>query len=181
VKVLSVNVGRPREVESRGRIVQTSIWKAPRAGRIRVNQLNIEGDQQSDLSVHGGIDKAVYVYPSEHYELWRRELPDMEIPWGALGENLTIEGLLESDVRVGDGLAIGSALFEVTQPRLPCYKLGIRFGRDDMIKRFLLSGRSGFYLAVLQEGEIGAGDTIALEARHGGAPTIAEVAAQYLR
>lgn len=178
MRLLSVNGGLPRDVESRGRIVQTSIWKSPREGRVRVNRLNVEGDQQSDLSVHGGIDKAVYVYPSEHYELWRRELPGMDIPWGAFGENFTIEGLLESDVRIGDRLTIGSAQFEVTQPRLPCYKLGIRFGRDDMIKRFLLSGRSGFYLAVLREGEIGAGDAIALEPGHTGAPTVAEVAAQ---
>ncbi len=181
MKVLSINVGRPREVESQGRIVQTSIWKAPRAGRVRVNQLNLDGDQQSDLSVHGGADKAVYVYPGEHYAFWRRELPDMDIPWGAFGENLTTEGLLESDVKVGERLAIGTAQFEITQPRLPCYKLAIRFGRDDMIKRFLLSGRSGFYLAVLEEGEIGAGDAIALETTNNGAPTIAEVAAHYLR
>src|SRR5205823_13228784 len=176
-----VNVGLPRDVESRGRIVQTSIWKSPRQGRVRVNRFNLEGDQQSDLSVHGGVDKAVYVYPGEHYEFWRRELPELEIAWGAFGENLTIEGLLESDVKVGDQLTIGSAKFEITQPRLPCYKLAIRFGRDDIIKRFLLSGRSGFYVAVLQEGELAAGDSITFEPRHAEAPTIAEVAAQYLR
>lgn len=144
-----MNVGGPRDVESRGRIVRTSIWKTPVAGRVHVGRLNIDGDQQSDLTVHGGEDKAVYVYPSEHYVFWRRELPDMDIPLGAFGENLTIEGLLESDVNVGDRLAIGTARFKVTQPRLPCFKLAIRFGRDDIIKRFLLSGRSGFYLAVL--------------------------------
>lgn len=180
MRVLSINVGRPREVESHGRTVQTSIWKTPIQGRVHVNHLNIEGDEQSDLSVHGGTDKAVYVYPGEHYELWRRELPDMELPFGAFGENLTIEGLLESDVRVGDRLAIGSAQFEVTQPRLPCYKLAIRFGRDDIIKRFLKSGRSGFYLAVVREGDIGTDDAIALERSRSNAPTIAEVAAQYL-
>jgi MOSC domain-containing protein YiiM len=176
-----VNVGRPREVESEGHSVQTSIWKSPKSGRVRVHQLNLEGDQQSDLSVHGGIEKAVYVYPGEHYEHWRHELPDMDIPWGAFGENLTIEGLLEPDVRIGDQLAIGSAQFEVTQPRLPCFKLGIRFGRRDMIKRFLLSGRCGFYLAVTREGDVGAGDAIVLTPQNKGAPTIAEVAAEYLR
>ena len=181
MRVLSVNVGRPRDVESQGRIVQTSIWKSPKPGRVRVNWLNIEGDQQSDLSVHGGVDKAVYVYPGEHYAFWRSELPDMEIPWGAFGENLTIEGLLESEVRIGDRLEIGSAQFEVTQPRLPCFKLGIRFGSNNIIKRFLLAGRSGFYLAVLREGDIAAGDAIALEARNPGAQTIAEVAEEYLR
>ena len=177
MKVLSVNVGRPRDVETRGRTVRTSIWKTPVAGRVHVGPLNIDGDEQSDLTVHGGEDKAVYVYPSEHYAFWRHELPEMDIPFGAFGENLTIEGLLESDVKVGDHLAIGSAQFEVTQPRLPCFKLAIRFGRDDIIKRFLLSGRSGFYLAVVHDGEIGAGDAIAHESGDG--PTIAEVAAQY--
>ena len=181
MRVLSVNVGRPRDVESHGRTVQTSIWKSPKQGRVRVNRLNLDGDQQSDLSVHGGADKAVYVYPGEHYAFWRRELPDLDIPWGAFGENLTIEGLLESEVRIGDRLEIGSAQFEITQPRLPCYKLGIRFGRDDMIKRFLRAGRFGFYLAVRREGDVAAGDPIAFEAQNPEAPTIAEVAASYLR
>ncbi|MDQ6801581.1 MAG: MOSC domain-containing protein [Acidobacteriota bacterium] len=181
MKLLSVNVGLPRDVESHGRIVRTSIWKSPKQGRVRVNQTNLEGDAQSDLSVHDGIEKAVYVYPSEHYAFWRDELPDTEIAWGGFGENLTIEGLLESEVRIGDRLSIGSAQFEVTQPRLPCYKLGIRFGRDDIIKRFLRSGRSGFYLAVVQGGDIGAGDSIERTSQNRGKPTIAEVAAHYLR
>ena len=127
---------------------------------MRVTSLNIDGDQQSDLSVHGGRDKAVYVYPSEHYEFWRQELPDADLPWGAFGENLTSEGLLETDVAIGDRIQVGSVEFVVTQPRQPCFKLGIRFGRDDMIKRFLVSGRSGFYVAVVQEGELAAGDSI---------------------
>jgi MOSC domain-containing protein YiiM len=125
-----------------------------------VSKLNLEGDAQSDLSVHGGVDKAVYAYPSEHYAYWRGELPDAELPWGAFGENLTTEGLSEKSVQVGDRLNIGSAAFAVTQPRLPCFKLAIRFGRPDMIKRFLKSGRTGFYLAVVREGVITAGDAI---------------------
>ena len=144
MKLISVNVGLPRVVDVGGRAVTTSIWKAPVDGRVRVHRLGLEGDQQSDLSVHGGPNKAVYVYPTEHYEFWRRELPDADLPWGAFGENLTTVGLGEADVRIGDQLRIGSAQFVVTQPRMPCYKLGLRFGRDDMIKRFLLSGRSGF-------------------------------------
>jgi MOSC domain-containing protein YiiM len=160
VKVVSINVGRPREVVAEGRIVRTSIFKDPVSGPVRVSQLNLEGDAQSDLSVHGGLDKAVYAYPSEHYAYWRGELPDAELPWGAFGENLTTEGLSEESVQIGDRLKIGSAAFVVRQPRLPCFKLGIRFGRPDMIKRFLKSGRTGFYLAVVEEGEITAGDAI---------------------
>jgi MOSC domain-containing protein YiiM len=176
MQVNSVNVGLPRNVEWRGQIVQTSIFKEPVAGTVRVGRLNIEGDQQSDLTVHGGAGKAVYVYPSEHYSYWRQELPDADLPWGAFGENLTPTGLLEEDVHIGDRLGIGSAEFVVTQPRMPCFKLTIRFGRADMIKRFLRSGRSGFYLAVTKEGEIAAGDAISVISRHPDAITIAEAA-----
>ena len=175
--VISVNVGLPREVQSRGRIVRTSIWKAPRGGRVQVGRLNLEGDQQSDLSVHGGADKAIYVYPSEHYAFWREELPEMDLSWGAFGENLTTEGLLEPEVMIGDRIAIGSAEFEVTQPRLPCFKLAIRFGRDDMIKRFFRSGRTGFYLAVIREGDVAAGDRIQFTRREPHGPSISEVVA----
>ena len=176
MQVISINVGLPREVEWRDQIVLTSIFKEPVAGRVRVGRLNIEGDQQSDLTVHGGAGKAVYVYPSEHYEFWRKELPDADLPWGAFGENLTTSGLSEDDVRIGDRFAIGSAEFVVTQPRMPCFKLTIRLGRADMIKRFYRSGRSGFYLAVVKEGEIGAGDEISLLSRDDDAVTIAEAA-----
>src|SRR3989475_5271479 len=160
MKLLSVNVGLPREIEWRGKLVRTSIFKAPVPGRVRVAALNLENDEQSDLSVHGGVDKAVYAYPSEHYSFWREELPGVDLPWGMFGENFTTEGLLEEDVRIGDRLQVGSAEFVVTQPRMPCYKLGIRFGRDDMVKRFLQSGRTGFYLAVLREGEAVSGAPI---------------------
>jgi len=177
MQVISVNVGLPREVEWRNEIVRTSIFKAPVTGRVRVARLNIAGDRQSDLTVHGGVNKAVYVYPSEHYEFWRKELPDSELPWGAFGENLTTTGLAEDDVRIGDRFAIGSAEFVVTQPRMPCFKLTIRFRRADMIKRFYRSGRSGFYLAVTKEGEIGSGDAIELLSRDEDAITIAEAAA----
>ena len=176
MQVISINVGLPREVEWRDQIVRTSIFKKPVAGRVRVGRLNIEGDQQSDLTVHGGAGKAVYVYPSEHYDFWQKELPDADLPWGAFGENLTTTGLTEDDVRIGDHFAIGSAEFVVTQPRMPCFKLTIRFGRADMIKRFYRSGRSGFYLAVAKEGEIGAGDEISLLSRDDGAMTIVETA-----
>ncbi len=179
MKVLSVNVGVPREVESRGKVVRTSIFKAPVAGRVRVAARNITGDEQSDLSVHGGIDKAVYAYPSEHHAFWRKELPDLEFPWGAFGENLTTEGLLEAKVHIGDRLRAGSAEFIVTQPRIPCFKLGIRFGRPEMVKRFLRSGRSGFYLAVLREGDIAAGDPIELLAADDHRVSVADVNGLY--
>ena len=181
MKLLSVNVGLPREVEWRGRKVRTSIWKSPKEGRVHVARLNLEGDEQSDLSVHGGADKAVYAYPAEHYEFWRAELPDMDLSWGAFGENLTIEGLIESQAMIGDRIQIGSAEFLVTQPRMPCFKLGIRFGRDDMVKRFLRSGRTGFYLAVLREGEVGAGDRVEFTLHDGRALSVADIAALYAR
>jgi MOSC domain-containing protein YiiM len=180
-RLLSVNVGLPRDVEWHGRAVRTSIWKEPASGRVRVRRLNLDGDEQSDLSVHGGADKAVYVYPSEHYEYWRGELPGADLPWGAFGENLTTRGLLEDDTRIGDRLRVGSAEFVVTQPRMPCYKLGVRFGRDEMVRRFHESGRSGFYLAVLSEGDVGAGDPVETLARDGHGVTVADVTALYGR
>src|SRR5437016_3424662 len=162
MKVVSINVGLPREVEWRGKTVRTSIFKEPVAGRVRVERLNVEGDRQSDLTVHGGADKAVYAYPAEHYAFWREDLPGMDLPWGAFGENFTTEGLIEDSVRIGDQLRVGSAEFVVTQPRMPCFKLGIRFGRPEMVKLVLRSGRTGFYFAVLTEGEVGAGDSMEL-------------------
>jgi MOSC domain-containing protein YiiM len=179
MKVVAISVGRPREVQWRGRSVQTSIFKTPVSHRVRVAHDNVEGDQQSDLSVHGGADKAVYVYPAEHYDFWRRELPDMELPWGAFGENLTTEGLVEDDVWIGDRFRIGTVELVVTQPRMPCYKLGIRFGNPGMVNRFHQSRRSGFYLAVEREGEAGAGDVIERVARHETPLTVAEVVGLY--
>jgi MOSC domain-containing protein YiiM len=164
MRLVALSVGLPREVQWRGKTVLTSIFKSPVDRRLRVSTLNVEGDKQSDLTVHGGVDKAVYAYPSEHYAYWRQELPDAELPWGAFGENLTTEGLGE-DVGIGDRFQIGSAEFVVTQPRLPCFKLGIRFGRQDILKRFLNSGRTGFYFSVAREGEIAPGDSIELLAR----------------
>jgi MOSC domain-containing protein YiiM len=159
MKVISVNVGLPKEIPVGDRMVATGIFKEPVAGPVRVRTLNLDGDRQADLSVHGGVDKAVYAYPSEHYPFWQREL-GRDLKWAAFGENLTVEGLLEENVGVGDRLAIGTALFEVTQPRLPCFKLAAKFHRDDIIRRFLESRRSGFYLRVLREGILEAGVAI---------------------
>ena len=179
MKLISVNVGLPRDVTWQGKVVQTSIWKDPVAQRTYVSKLNLEGDRQSDLSVHGGADKAVYAYPSEHYSYWRVNLPDVALPWGAFGENFTTEGLLEDHICVGDRVQIGSAEFVVTQPRMPCFKLGIRFNRMDMVKRFLNSKRTGFYFAVLREGEVGAGDPIHFVERQEAGLTIADIVNLY--
>jgi len=175
--IVSVNVGRPREVERNGQSVLTSIWKEPVKGSVRVRTLNLDGDAQSDLRVHGGTEKAVYAYPSEHYDFWRRELEIDSLPWGAFGENLTTAGVTESGIGIGDRIRIGSAELMVTQPRLPCFKLGIRFDRDDMIKRFMRSGRSGFYLAVVLEGGLAAGDRVEIVSRDAHGVTVADVVA----
>jgi MOSC domain-containing protein YiiM len=158
MRLISVNCGLPKEVIWHGTNVTTSIFKEPVKGRVALRKLNLDGDKQSDLTVHGGEHKAVYCYPVEHYEYWRTELPGRSLPLGVFGENFTIEGLNEDTVHIGDQFAIGSAEVVVSQPRLPCYKLGIRFASDDMVQRFLASGRTGFYLAVTREGEVGAGD-----------------------
>jgi MOSC domain-containing protein YiiM len=179
MRVLSVNVGRPRDVAWRGKAVRTSIFKDPVAGAVAVRTLNLDGDGQADLSVHGGRDKAVYAYPSEHYAFWQRELEMDSLPWGAFGENLTTQGLDENGVCIGDQLRCGSAEFVVTQPRVPCYKLGVRFDRPDLVKRFLRSGRSGFYLAVTREGELRTGDAIEVVAAAGDRVSIAEMNAIY--
>jgi len=162
VKLVSVNVGLPREVSWHGKLVTTGIFKQPVTGRVALRKLNLDGDRQADLTVHGGEYKAVYCYPISHYEYWKLEFPGRELPLAIFGENFTVDGLLEDAVHIGDQFSIGSAEVVVTQPRLPCYKLGIRFGDDTMVPRFLDSGRSGFYLAVTREGEVGAGDEIKL-------------------
>lgn len=173
--VLSINVGLPRTVEWRGELVTTGIFKTAVPGPVAVNALNIEGDRQADLTVHGGTRKAVYAYPYEHYAFWRGELPDADLRFGAFGENLTVTGLLETEVSAGDRLEIGTAAFEVTIPRMPCYKLGVRFDRLDMVKRFWRSRRCGFYLAVTREGTIAPGDAIRVTRAPGRPPSIAAV------
>jgi MOSC domain-containing protein YiiM len=174
-RVISVNVGQPREVGFRNGFVLTGIFKQPVAGRITVNELNLAGDRQADLTVHGGRDKAVYCYPVEHYAYWAVELPGTDLPYGMFGENLTTEGLDEASVCIGDQFRVGSAVLQVTQPRTPCYKLGIKFGRSDMVDKFWSSGRSGFYLSVIAEGELGQGDLIERVAIGAGQVSIAEV------
>jgi MOSC domain-containing protein YiiM len=164
VKIVSVNVGLPREISWHGRPVRTGIYKEPVRGPVAARKRNLDGDAQADLTVHGGEEKAVYCYPSEHYRYWKEQL-GIDLPMGMFGENLTTEGLFEDTVHVGDRFRAGSAELEVTQPRLPCYKLAARFGADDMVKRFLASGRTGFYASVRREGELAAGDAIEAGAR----------------
>ena len=179
MKIISVNVGLPRLVLRNDEPVSTGIFKEPVAGRVMMRTLNLDGDRQADLSVHGGPEKAVYVYPSEHYEFWKRELPEMELPWGVFGENLTTTGLFETEVNIGDKFRVGTAEVMVTQPRMPCYKLGIRFGRADIIKRFLVSERSGFYLSVLKEGDVGAGDEFELIEKNSSGVTVVDITRLY--
>jgi MOSC domain-containing protein YiiM len=179
MRIVSINVGRPRSVEWRGKTVSTSIFKGPVAGPVRAQRLNLAGDEQADLSVHGGPDKAVYAYPSEHYAYWRDALPGVELPWGSFGENLTTEGLSESTLGIGDRLRVGSAELQVTQPRMPCFKLAIRFQRSDMVKRFQRSARPGFYLSVLREGVITAGDSIQVVPQGEPCVSVAEIARLY--
>ena len=144
--------------------------------------LNLDGDRQADLSVHGGPSKAVYVYPSEHYDYWKRELPEMALPWGMFGENFTTAGLFESALNIGDKFRVGSAaVVMVTEPRMPCYKLGIKFGRADIVKKFLASERTGFYFAVLQEGEVGAGDPIELMEKSARSVRVSDITLLYTR
>jgi len=175
MKLVSVNVGRPRIVLWKGTPVSTGIFKSPVEGPVEVSTLNLRGDRQADLGVHGGRFKAVYGYPSEHYPYWRKELSQPDLSWGAFGENLTTEGLLETELHIGDRLRIGSALLQVTQPRSPCYKLTIRFDRDDMVKRFVESNTSGFYFAVLEEGTLQSGDEITIVERDAAAVSVADI------
>jgi len=156
----SLNVGLPREVSWRGTIVTTGIFKQPVERRLALRTLNLDGDRQADLSVHGGEQKAVYCYPLTHYDYWRNALPGRELPPGVFGENFTVDDFREDAVHLGDRFSIGSAEVFVTQPRLPCYKLGVRFQSDAVVKQFLNSRRTGFYLQVAREGEVGPGDEI---------------------
>lgn len=181
MRVISVNVGLPREIIYKGKLVTTGIFKEPVEGRIKLRTLNLDGDRQADLSVHGGPSKAVYAYPSEHYEYWRAEFSELDLPWGMFGENLTTEGLREDTVHIGDRFRIGSAEVVVTEPRMPCYKLAAKFGTDDIISRFLQSGRTGCYFAVVQEGEVRAGDKIVLLGRDGHDITVADITRLYVR
>jgi MOSC domain-containing protein YiiM len=184
MRLVSVNFGMPREVSWHGRIVTTGIFKEPVKGRMALRKLNLDGDRQADLTVHGGEHKAVYCYPQAHYDYWKKELPGRELPMGMFGENFTIDdggkGPLEDTVHLGDRFSVGTAEVAVTQPRLPCYKLGVRFGSDDMVKRFLASGRTGFYVKVVREGEVGAGDEMKLIAQEANAVAVSEITRLYV-
>jgi MOSC domain-containing protein YiiM len=180
MRLVSVNIGLPRKVNYKGKVITTGIFKQPVDGRVPLRPYNLDGDRQADLSVHGGPSKAVYVYPAEHYDFWRAELGDWNLTWGMFGENFTTMALFEHSVHVGDRLAIGTAEVRVTEPRLPCYKLGVKFGRDDIVKKFLRSRRTGFYLAVVKAGEVGAGDAIEILGRAEDGVSIAEFTATYL-
>lgn len=175
MKLISLNTARPQLIIYKGETISTGIFKKPVSSAVMLRTLNLDGDRQADLSVHGGPFKAVYGYPSEHYEYWQRELPGYELPWAAFGENFTTVGLSEDDLHVGDRFRVGGSVLMVRQLRMPCYKLAAKFRRDDMIDRFLHSSRSGFYFSVEQEGEVREGDSIELISRNQPGITIAEM------
>jgi MOSC domain-containing protein YiiM len=179
LRLISVNVGLPRAVNWNDQTVMTGIFKEPVGGPVMLRTLNLDGDRQADLSVHGGVSKAVYAYPAEHYEYWKRELPDMQLPYGMFGENFSTEGLAEDTVNVGDRFRVGESELMVTEPRMPCYKLGIKFGRADILKKFLASRRTGFYFAVLKEGRVKAGDSMELLSKDTNKIAVAEITRLY--
>lgn len=179
MKILSIHVGLPRKVSWQGKLVSTGIFKESVAGPMKLRKWNLEGDKQADLTVHGGLDKAVYAYPSEHYVYWKTQLPEMDLPWGMFGENLTTDGLKEDSVYIGERFRMGEAEVMVTEPRMPCYKLGLKFGRPDIIKRFLASRRTGFYFRVIREGTLSAGDTIEPTGRAPSDISVADVTTLY--
>jgi len=179
LRLLSLNVGLPRQVRFQGELVTTGIFKKPVQGSVRLRKLNLEGDKQADLKVHGGVDKAVYAYAGEHYDYWRQELPDMSLPWGMFGENFTTQGMFEESVNIGDQFKVGTANLIATQPRMPCYKLGVKFGSMDMIKRFLASGLTGVYFKVMKEGELEQGDEIKLIKKDENSVTIKDIVRIY--
>lgn len=180
MKVISVNVGRPRLVRWQGQTYSTGIFKEPVAGRVMLRKTNLDGDRQADLSAHGGPDKAVYGYPSEHYAYWRDFLSRQDLPWGSFGENLTTEGMLETEIRVGDQFRLGSAVVMARTPRIPCLKLAAKFARETMIRDFLHSSNSGFYFSVVEEGEVGVGDQFEFLAGETPTLSIAEVNRLYI-
>ena len=179
MKVVSVNVGLPRTVQWRDQPVTTGIFKSPVEGPVALRRHNLEGDRQADLSVHGGPTKAIYVYPIQHYTYWRGELPDVDFGWGHFGENFTVDGMDEGSIYIGDEFSVGTTRLVVTEPRMPCSKLSVRFGRADMPKRFLQSQRTGLYFGVVEEGEVQAGDTLELLSKHPEGLSVADVTSLY--
>ena len=179
MKVVSVNVGLPKTVQWRDQPVSTGIFKSPVEGPVALRKHDLDGDQQADLSVHGGPTKAVYVYPIQHYTYWREELPDVDFGWGHFGENFTVDGMDEDSIYIGDEFSVGTARVVVTEPRMPCFKLSVRFGRADMPKRFLQSQRSGFYFGVVEEGEVQAGDALKLLSKHPDGLAVADITRLY--
>jgi MOSC domain-containing protein YiiM len=181
MKLLSMNVGLPRKVLFNGQIITTAIFKDPVKRPIMLGKLNLDGDKQADLTLHGGVDKALCSYPAEHYDYWRKQFPNMDLIWGMFGENFTTEGLMEDAVNIGDQFQIGSAKLVATQPRMPCYKLGVRFGRMDVIRRFMASRRPGIYFKVLQEGQVEAGDKIKIIRKDENNVTVKDIVRLYVR
>lgn len=180
MKLVSINVSKPVEVDYEGKKVATGIFKTPIEGAVSVGKVNVQGDGQADLTVHGGIDKAVYAYSRDHYGFWEEALHRSSLPMGMFGENLTIEGLDESVSCIGDHLQIGSVVFAITQPRVPCFKLGIRFDDMEMPKRFSKAARTGFYLKVLVEGSLCVGQEIRILQKGVGRVAVRDLFTSYM-
>lgn len=179
MKLLSLNVSLPRNVKFQNENITTGIFKEPVSGRVRLRKLNLDGDKQADLTVHGGSDKAIYAYAGEHYSYWHKELHGMPLAWGMFGENFTTQGMFEELVNIGDQFQVGTAKVVATQPRMPCYKLGVKFGRMDIIKKFLASGLTGVYFKVMKEGEVEQGDEIKLIKKNENNVTIKDIVRLY--
>ena len=162
MQIVSVNVGAPRVIQRGDNQILTGIFKSPVQGPVVVRTLNLDGDKQADLKVHGGPYKAVYAYPAEHYPFWGSIYPELELPWGSFGENLTTVGMMESSMYIGDQFRVGTAILQVAQPRMPCFKLAAKFDDDEIIDTFISSGRSGIYFSVVKEGQLQAGDEMKL-------------------
>lgn len=175
MQLLSINVGRPQLVQFNGRTISTAIFKRPIEGEVAVAEMGLAGDEQSDKQVHGGVDKAVYAYDEADYDWWRGELDGRDLSPGEFGENLTVRGLPSGEVSIGDRYRIGSVLLEVTQPRQPCAKLGIRMQMPTFVKQFHQAGRPGFYLRVIEPGMLEAGDSIELVERPADTLSIADI------
>ena len=179
MKLLSVNIGQPKEVVYQGKTLKTGIYKYPVSHAVNVHKIGVTGDVQVDTKYHGGVEKAVYIYPAEHYDFWKNELPETDFPLGAFGENLTITGATDSQVNIGDIFKVGEVELQVTMPRIPCYKLNIRFDSNLFLKKFYASQRWGFYCTTLKEGKIQIGDEITLLRKDEGNFTVAEFTQLY--
>ena len=179
MKIISTNIGLPQTITWKEKTVQTGIFKKPVNKPIFLSKLGVDEDAVMNKKVHGGIDKSCYLYPTDHYAFWKQKYPDLDWNWGIFGENLSVAGLAENKMHIGDVLEIGESIVKITQPRIPCYKLGVRFGHQEIIKQFLEASRSGIYVKVLKEGFVQAGDQVYLLERQSNNLTVSQIFDQF--